>query len=76
MEPRKQVFDPLRQVFVRAVEELAPDVEVLQPWRRTEDVSVFRGIFEAAGIADVVITTDDGLADADYGAIIPFIRDR
>jgi ubiquinone/menaquinone biosynthesis C-methylase UbiE len=55
----EQVFDPLRQVFVRTVEELAPDVEVLQPWRRTEDVSVFRGLFEAAGIAEVVITTDD-----------------
>jgi ubiquinone/menaquinone biosynthesis C-methylase UbiE len=53
------VFDPLRQVFVRAVGELAPDVEVLQPWRRTEDVSAFRGLFETAGISDVAITTED-----------------
>lgn len=55
----EQVFDPMRQVFVETVAELAPDVEVLQPWRRTEDVSVLRGVLEAAGIADVDIVTDD-----------------
>lgn len=55
----EHVFDPMRQVFVETVAELAPDVEVLQPWRRTEDVSVFRGVFEAAGISDVDIVTDD-----------------
>jgi len=53
------VFDPLRQVFVETVEEVAPGVEVLQPWRRTEDVDVFRGLFEAAGIGEVAIATDD-----------------
>ena len=53
------VFDPMRQVFVETVAELAPAVEVLQPWRRTEDLSVLRGVFEAAGIADVDIVTDD-----------------
>jgi ubiquinone/menaquinone biosynthesis C-methylase UbiE len=55
----EHVFDPLRQVFVETVGELAPDVEVLQPWRRTEDVSVFRGVFESAGIRDVAIVTED-----------------
>ena len=55
----EHVFDPMRQVFVETVGELAPHVEVLQPWRRTEDVSVFRGVFEAAGISDVDIVTDD-----------------
>jgi ubiquinone/menaquinone biosynthesis C-methylase UbiE len=55
----EHVFDPMRQVFVETVAELASDVEVLQPWRRTEDVSVLRGVFEAAGIADVDIVTDD-----------------
>jgi len=53
------VFDPMRQAFVETVAELAPAVEVLQPWRRTEDLSVLRGVFEAAGIADVDIVTDD-----------------
>ena len=53
------VFDPMRQVFVETVAELAPAVEVLQPWRRTEDLSVLRGVFDAAGIADVDIVTDD-----------------
>ena len=55
----EQVFDPMRQVFVETVAELAPDVEVLQPWRRTEDVSVLRGVCEAAGLPDVDIVTDD-----------------
>lgn len=55
----EHVFDPMRRVFVETVAELAPDVEVLQPWRRTEDVSVLREVFEAAGIADVDIVTDD-----------------
>jgi len=55
----EHVFDPMRQVFVEAVAELAPEVEVLQPWRRTEDVSVLRDLFEAAGIPEVDIVTED-----------------
>jgi ubiquinone/menaquinone biosynthesis C-methylase UbiE len=55
----EQVFDPMRQVFVETVAELAPEVEVLQPWRRTEDVSVLRGVFEAAAIPNVDIVTED-----------------
>jgi len=55
----EHVFDPMRQVFVETVAELAPEVEVLQPWRRTEDLSVLRGVFEAAGIPDVDIATED-----------------
>ena len=55
----EHVFDPMRQVFVETVAELAPGIEVLQPWRRTENVSVFRGVFEAAGIPGVDIVTDD-----------------
>ena len=55
----EHVFDPMRQVFVETVAELAPGVEVLQPWRRTEDLSVLQGVFEAAGISDVDIVTDD-----------------
>src|SRR5438309_1849181 len=40
----EHVFDPMRRVFVETLGELAPDVEVLQPWRRTEDASTLRGI--------------------------------
>ena len=53
------VFDPMRQVFAETVRELAPEVEVLEPWRRTEDASVFSGVFEAAGINDVTVHTHD-----------------
>jgi len=55
----EHVFDPMRQVFVETVGELAPEVEVLQPWRRTEDLSVLRGVFDAAGIPDVAVVTED-----------------
>jgi ubiquinone/menaquinone biosynthesis C-methylase UbiE len=55
----EHVFDPMRQVFVETVGELAPEVEVLEPWRRTEDVAVFRGVFDEAGIDDVAIDTHD-----------------
>jgi len=55
----EHVFDPMRQVFAGAVRELAPGVDVLEPWRRTEDVDLFRRLFEAAGIPDVTIETDD-----------------
>ncbi len=55
----EHVFDPLRQVFVESVAEVAPGVEILQPWRRTEDVDVFRSLFEAAGVTEVAIATED-----------------
>ena len=53
------VFDPMRQVFVETVRELAPHVDVLEPWRRTENPSVLSAIFEAAGIEPVTIETHD-----------------
>ena len=53
------VFDPMRQVFVEAVGDLAPQVEVLQPWRRTEDPSVLGAVLETAGIEPVTIETHD-----------------
>lgn len=52
-------FDPMRHVFTETVRELAPDVEVLEPWRRTENVAVLRGVFAAAGIEDVTSETHD-----------------
>jgi ubiquinone/menaquinone biosynthesis C-methylase UbiE len=55
----EHVFDPMRQVFAETVRELAPTVEVLEPWRRTEDLSVLSDIFKTAGIDGVTIETKD-----------------
>ena len=43
-------FDPIRDVFVEAVAAEEPDLHVVQPWARTEDVATFRAIFEEAGL--------------------------
>jgi ubiquinone/menaquinone biosynthesis C-methylase UbiE len=53
------VFAPLRDAFVDAVGQVAPGLEVVQPWRRTQDVSVLRGLFEQAGMPDVTIDTHE-----------------
>lgn len=55
----EHVFDPMRQVFAETVRELAPAVEVLEPWRRTEDASVLSDILKTAGIDNVTIETRD-----------------
>jgi ubiquinone/menaquinone biosynthesis C-methylase UbiE len=53
------VFHPMREVFGETVRELAPGVDVLEPWRRTEDPSVLRDVFAAAGVAAVDIDSDE-----------------
>jgi ubiquinone/menaquinone biosynthesis C-methylase UbiE len=55
----EHVFDPIREVFVGIVNDVAPELEVIEPWRRTEDASLLRGIFDAAGVDDVAVTTED-----------------
>ena len=45
----------MREVFVEAVGEPAPEFEVLQPWRRTEDISAFRRIFRETGVEDAAV---------------------
>jgi ubiquinone/menaquinone biosynthesis C-methylase UbiE len=55
----ERFFDPLRDVFVAAVAEVAPDVDVIQPWCRTDSESVLRGLFDGAGFREVTIETDD-----------------
>lgn len=50
-------FHPMRDVFVDAVAEVAPGLAVIQPWTRTAEAEVFRGIFDAAGLVDVAIET-------------------
>jgi ubiquinone/menaquinone biosynthesis C-methylase UbiE len=51
--------DPLREVFVQVVRQVAPRLEVVEPWRRTEDASVLRSIFDDAGLGEVTIETQD-----------------
>lgn len=52
-------FDPMRQVFVSAVAEVVPGFTVAQPWRRTENAEVLRGIFREAGLEEITIETED-----------------
>jgi ubiquinone/menaquinone biosynthesis C-methylase UbiE len=50
-------FSPMRDVFVDAVETVRPDLEVTQPWRRTEEPDALRAVFADAGIGPVEITS-------------------
>lgn len=55
----ERFFDPLRDVFVDAVRQVAPEFEVVEPWRRTEDLSVLRRVFDVAELHEVEIETED-----------------
>jgi hypothetical protein len=52
-------------VFVDAVHEVAPDVEVHQPWRRLEDVAAPRRVFAEAGAERVTVETE--------GEVLPLV---
>lgn len=54
-------FDPMRDAFVEAVREVRPDVEVIEPWRRTEDAATLGAVFEAAGVPVEIETEDEPL---------------
>jgi ubiquinone/menaquinone biosynthesis C-methylase UbiE len=51
-------FDPMRDAFVEAVRAVRGDVEVVEPWRRTEDPATLERLFEEVG-ASVSIQTED-----------------
>jgi ubiquinone/menaquinone biosynthesis C-methylase UbiE len=51
----RDFFTPMRDVFVAAVAAVRPDLEVRQPWRRTEDAAAIRAVFADAGIEPVEI---------------------
>jgi ubiquinone/menaquinone biosynthesis C-methylase UbiE len=51
----RDFFTPMRDVFVAAVAAVRPDVEVGEPWRRTEDADTLRAVFDDAGIEPVEI---------------------
>ena len=46
--PAAGFYEPLRSIFVQAVASVAPQIEVVEPWRRTERASTLRGLFEGA----------------------------
>lgn len=48
-------YEPLIQVFVDAVRAEAPEVTVVQPWRRTATLESLASVFSAAGAGDVTI---------------------
>jgi ubiquinone/menaquinone biosynthesis C-methylase UbiE len=54
----RKFFDPMRDVFVEAVGKERPDLEVVQPWRRTEDFDTFQRVFVDAGLEDVTIYSE------------------
>jgi ubiquinone/menaquinone biosynthesis C-methylase UbiE len=63
----ERFFDPMRDVFVEAVGEVAPGLEVIEPWRPTERAEVFEGVFADAGVDVTIETDDDTLPLADPG---------
>jgi ubiquinone/menaquinone biosynthesis C-methylase UbiE len=54
-------YDPMRDAFLEAVREVRPDVEVIEPWRRTEDPATFAAVFESAGVPVDIETEDEPL---------------
>jgi SAM-dependent methyltransferase len=54
-------FDPMREAFLEAVRDVRPDVEVVEPWRRTESAATLAGVFEAAGVPVEIETEDEPL---------------
>ncbi len=48
-------FEPLRTTFVEAVQHVAPDVQVVEPWSRLRTEHQLRDLFRDAGLADVSI---------------------
>jgi ubiquinone/menaquinone biosynthesis C-methylase UbiE len=70
----EEFFEPMRSVFVAAVEAVAPDVDVIEPWRRTEHEDTLQGLFDGAGVdAGTIVTDDDHLPlrdPADWWGIV------
>jgi ubiquinone/menaquinone biosynthesis C-methylase UbiE len=50
-------FEPLRATFVEAVTDVAPDVDVVEPWSRLQAEAALRALFADAGLATVTIET-------------------
>jgi ubiquinone/menaquinone biosynthesis C-methylase UbiE len=55
----EQFLDPMRDAFRAITAEVAPDVEVVQPWLRANTEAALQDIFRDSGFAFVGIETDD-----------------
>jgi ubiquinone/menaquinone biosynthesis C-methylase UbiE len=53
----EQFFEPMRSFFKSAVAEVSPDLVVIEPWRRTEDETTVRTLFDGCDV-DLAVTTD------------------
>ena len=51
--------DPMREVFAAIVGEVAPEVEVVQPWSRVVTEASLVSLLEDAGVEDFSIETDN-----------------
>jgi ubiquinone/menaquinone biosynthesis C-methylase UbiE len=54
----KEIFAPMIDPFGEAARRERPDLEVIQPWRRTEDTSVLRAALESGGVSGVEIVSE------------------
>jgi ubiquinone/menaquinone biosynthesis C-methylase UbiE len=56
----EEFVEPMQSVFVEIVRDIAPHVDVVQPWRRTEREDTLRGLFAgaAAVIDELDVVTD------------------
>jgi ubiquinone/menaquinone biosynthesis C-methylase UbiE len=54
----EEFVEPMRSMFLDAVRELAPAVEVVEPWRRCERESTLRAAFSSADVDELEIVTD------------------
>jgi SAM-dependent methyltransferase len=52
------VFEPFSSRFADAVKSQRPDIEIVLPWRRTEDARVLRSTLVQAGVPEVHVTTE------------------
>jgi ubiquinone/menaquinone biosynthesis C-methylase UbiE len=52
------VFEPFSSRFAEAVKRERPEIEIVLPWRRTEDARVLQSTLEQAGIPDVRVATE------------------
>jgi ubiquinone/menaquinone biosynthesis C-methylase UbiE len=52
------VFEPFSNRFAEAVKRERPEIEVVLPWRRTEDPGVLRSTLEQGGVQEVRVITE------------------
>jgi ubiquinone/menaquinone biosynthesis C-methylase UbiE len=52
------VFEPFSSRFADAVKRQRPEIDIVLPWRRTEDARVLQWTLEQSGVPDVSVTTE------------------